>query len=454
MKCHPFVPFSCILMLACNPADPTPDEVGASSESSDSGSSDSGSTDESSESGQMQPDMMLDPNDDIPPPDAEGCHAIYAQDLLPTFELNMAPEVWDLLVMEWANGAATEEAGLDPNPYHPLDEFRYEDIVITDAQVRLRGNPEFWSPEDKIQLQVSFNEVDPEGRFLGLRKVLFDAATYNRHMLRDRLALSIMRDMGITAPCANNARVDINGEYYGIFTSVEKLDKEFLQRTFEDPDGDLWKRAGWELSTNEETANDGRISLVRTADSLAEVEELIDLEQALRVYAAEAILPDSDGMWAGGLNYYFYDDPLRGKFVMLPWDLDNTFERFDDVADGEYPINPDPVVWHKINTWGRPWYDISLQEPQHFAYYIDAIAAQVESSYQPDEVHEKIDTWSAQIEQAVFDDINKPYSNDTYLAKVEELHAYVEQRYEFLIGWQSCWEAGGMPDAEGYCIAP
>jgi hypothetical protein len=449
MKCRQFVPFSCILMLACNPADPTPDEVG------DSGESDADASDtdaETDESGEVPPDMSPDPNQNIPPPDAEGCHAIYAQDLLPTFELFMPPETWELLVMEWATGQATDEAGGNPNPYHPLDEFRYEDIVITDAQVRLRGNPDYWSPEDKLQLQVSFNEVNPKGRFLGLRKVLFDAATYNRHMLRDRLSLSIMRDMGITAPCANNARVDINGEYYGIFTNLERLDKEFLQRNFEDPEGDLWKRASWEITTNEETANDGRITLVKMADSLAEVEELIDLEQALRVYAAEAILPDSDGMWAGGLNYYFYDDPLRGEFVMLPWDLDNTFERFDDPPTGEYPVNPDPVVWQKPTTWGRPWYDIALQEPEYFAYYIDAIAAQVESSYQPDEVHEKIDTWSAQIEQAVLDDINKPYSNDSYFNNVEDLYAYVEQRYEFLIEWQSCWTGGGMPDAEGYCV--
>jgi hypothetical protein len=441
-------------LLACKQADPTPsDELGETSEST-SGESEGESESTSETSEGPPPDMMVDPNDQIPPPDAEGCHAIYAQDLLPTFELTIAPEEWAALQGEWANGPVNHAMGLDPNPYHPLAEFRHGEIVITDAQVRLRGNPDFWSVEDKIQLQISFNETNPDGRFLGLRKLLFDAATYNRHMLRDRLGLSIMRDMGIDAPCANNARLDINGEYYGIFTNLEKLDKEFLQRVFVDPDGDLWKRAGWEITTNEETANDGRITLVKTADSLLEVEELIDVEQALRVYAAEAILPDSDGMWAGGLNYYFYDDPARGKFVMLPWDLDNVFERFDDPPDGEYPINPDPVVWQKMSTWGRPWYDIALQDPDYFAYYIAAIAAQVESSYQPDEVLDKIDTWTEQIQDSVFEDPNKPYTNEVYLARVEDLREYVQQRYEFLIQWQSCWDLGGMPDAEGFCIAP
>ncbi|MCA9701383.1 MAG: CotH kinase family protein, partial [Myxococcales bacterium] len=310
-------------------------EIGTTTDSTtdtdaDSSSSDTGT--DTSDTGPM-PDMgppPTDPNEEIPPPDAEGCHAIYAQDLLPTFELTLQPVVWQMLQDEWNNGEANEEMGLDPTPFHPVQEFRYGDIVIYDAEIRLRGNTKNWDPlpGDKMQFQINFQRNDPDGHFLGLNRILFDAATYNRHMLRDRLALSIMREVGIPAPCANNARLMVNGEYYGIFTNIEKLDEAYLERAWADPSGNLWKRASWELKTNTESVDEDdepHLEQLKDVESPAEVEAVLDLERALLVYAADSIIPNSDGPWAGGLNYYFYDDPETGKFELLPWDLDNTF---------------------------------------------------------------------------------------------------------------------------------
>src|SRR5690606_33693215 len=54
--------------------------------------------------GQPRPD----PNAIIPPRDQEGCHAIYAQDHLPTFELTIDPEEWAKLYDEWLNGQENE----------------------------------------------------------------------------------------------------------------------------------------------------------------------------------------------------------------------------------------------------------------------------------------------------------------------------------------------------------
>jgi hypothetical protein len=435
-------------------ADPSTDsdESGSPSDSEPGSESNSGSTDGS------RPDLGApgsdDPNEQIPPVDEEGCHGIYAQDLLPTFKLRISPEEWEGLVTEWNNGQANEDLGIDPNPYHPLEEFRYNDILITDAKIRLRGNPTYWKPENKMQFQIGFTQYDKDGRFLGLERLAFDAAFANRHMLRDRLALSIMRDMGIIAACANNARIDVNGEYYGIFTNLEKFDETFLERVFEDPTGDLWDRHSWELKTNKKTSNDGRLELLKDAETIEELEEYLDLEQALPVFAAEAIIPDSDGMWAGGLNFFIYDDPLRDKFVLLPWDLDNTFERFNDAPNGDYPANPDPVVWEKPTSHGRPWYDLALSDPEWFAYYLESIEQQFESGYNVEELHLKIDTWTAQIQDSVFEDTNKPYSNDLYLDKVAELHDFVQARHDFMLEWMECWHEGGVADMQGYCEIP
>jgi hypothetical protein len=433
--------------------DATDDSEGTTESSeSDDGSEDSTTEDESTTT-EPPPDLPpIDPNETIPPPDEEGCHAIYAQDLLPTFDLVLEPEVWELLQEDWLNGPELNADDEEYNPKRPVAAFLYEDIVIYDATVRVRGNPTFWDADDKVQLHLDFNDVDPDGRFLGLRHLAFDAATANQHMLRDRLALKIMRDMGIPATCANHARLNINNEYYGIFTNLEKLDKEYLQRVFDDPDGDLWDRHNWELKTNEETSNSDRLDELLDADSISDLAEYLDLEWALRVFAAEAIIPNGDGPWAGGLNFFLYDDPITGKFLMLPWDLDATFERFDGPPESDYPITADPVIWEKPTTHGRPWYDMALDEDDWFDYYIGAIDDQFQSSYDADELHDLVDLWTDQISPSVLEDENKPYSNSVYWDEVEELHDFIDDRYDFLDEWLECWQDGGEPNMFGYCI--
>jgi hypothetical protein len=479
------VAISCCVPLACS-TDPPPSEMGAdevgttdssdmleteesSDESSDqSGSSDSTSSSESSGStdstdgteestdsetttNEPPPDLPpLDPNENIPPLDEDGCPGIFAQDLFPTFELTIDPEVWDMLVWEWLNGPELDEMDLETSPKHPLAEFKYDDIVIHTATIRLRGNATHWDADDKMQFHIDFNDVDPDGHFLGLTKLAFDAATGNRHGLRDRLALYILRDMGITASCANNARVNVNGEYYGLFTSLEKLDKRFLERVFEDPEGDLWDRHGWELKTNEMTGTNDRLEALKDASTQSEMEEYLDVAQMLRVFAGEAILPDSDGMWAGGLNYFLYDDPSTGKFVMLPWDKDGTFERFGSSQD--FPLHPDPINWERVTSHGRPWYDLALEDSDWFDYYIAAIEDQFYSSYVPEELHGLVDEWTDQIKDAMLEDENKPYSDAAYLDAVENLHDFIDVHHEFMEDWLWCWQSGGEPDPENYCV--
>jgi hypothetical protein len=418
------------------------------------GTSSGGSTDSADATTAVPVDMGVDPNDQIPPPDEEGCPAIYAQDLLPTFELTIAPETWELLMEEWNNGPANEAAGLEYAPYHALDEFRYGDVVIDDAQIRLRGDPTLWNPlpDDKMQFQIDFSREDPSGRFWGLERLVFDAATFNRHMLRNRLALRFMRDVGVVAPCANNARLAINGEYYGIFTNLEKLDAVFLERTMADPTGDLWQRANWYHEAG--PGDMVRLMLLQDPATLAELDAILDVEQALLTYAAEAVVPDADGGWGGGQNDYFYDDPERGKFMLLPWDLGNTFERFDDDPGGPYPIDPDPVVWERPTTQGRLWYDLALQDPAYFDLYIDTIDQILHEGYEPAKMLGWIDEMSAQIEEAVLTDMNKPYSNDLYHTRLDDLREYVQGRYDFVDQWLVCWQSGGTADPEGYCVPP
>ena len=379
------------------------------------------------------------------------CPAIYAQEILPTFEIELAPEQLAAITDEWllANEKKISE--------HAVKAFKYDDIVITNATVRLRGNTMRWADQGKMQFEVSFNTIDKQGRFMGLKHVLFDAAAYNISFLRDRLALAIMRDVGLAAPCANNARLMLNGEYYGLFTNIEKVDSEFLERNFEAPDGNLYKKTGgpgamggglgWKRRNNEEDPDKSDAYALNDADTLPELLAVMNVDQALLEWAAEAVIPDRDGSWAGGLNLYIYNDPKTG-FNIIPWDLDDTFTRL--------PADTDPYTFKKPADvfWGRPWYDIATADPVWFARYIDTIEYVVEHGYDVAVLQDRIDSWAAQIAVAVDEDSNKPFSTAAHLEQVKAKRAYVVERAAFLTTWLKCWRDGGTKSSEGHCEPP
>jgi hypothetical protein len=369
----------------------------------------------------------------------KGCPAIYAQELLPTFEIQISDAELAGLEAEWL-------AADDYNtPEHPLIAFKYNDTIVKDATARLRGNATWWPEQNKMQLEISFNTYNDKGRFKGLRKLLFDAAAANTSFLRDRLAMTILQDVGLPTPCANNARINLNGEYYGLFTSIEKVDKEFLERRFEDPEGNLYKRAKWEKKTNESDNDESDLEDLLDADDVDELLAEMNLEQAMLEWAAEAVMPDGDGAWAGGLNFYLYNDSKTG-FNVIPWDMDATFTRL--------PFDTDPYVYLKPNDWGRPFYAIATADPEWFQKYIEKLAYVLEHGYKVDVLQARMDAWGAQIADAVAEDPNKPFSNTDHINGFKAQRSYIAKRAAFVKTWLECWQDGGTKKEDGTCLPP
>src|SRR5262249_17505717 len=149
-----------------------------------------------------------------------------------------------------------------------------------------------------------------------------------------RLALSWLRLAGQPAQCENNARLVVNGGYYGLFENREALDDEFLERVFPGlPHGDLWK-GGTQLDNAQQPidgpGHDGLMGM--QPSDLATMERLVDVDEMLAEWAAEAMLPDDDGYWGVNHNFYIYRHPTRG-FLWLPYDMDATFDFVEFGAD-------------------------------------------------------------------------------------------------------------------------
>ncbi len=391
------------------------------------------------------PDLTPDPAD-------EGCPPLFAQGIMPSYHLTISDADWAALQDEFLHRMEREAAGLEPEPYHPVG-VRYEDGVrepvdIPGVLIRLKGASSWLQTisldeNPKMQFVIAFNEVDPEARFLGVRKVELDMPRTDHTFIRQRLALHYLRTAGALAQCANNARLYINGSFYGLYTHLERLDKEFLQLRFPEADnGDLWK-SGRVIKTNEDTFTWDRIdALWHDADTPAELEALADVDFSIYEWAAEAMSSHADGYYNGRANFYLYDHPQRG-FLWIPHDADTAFD------EDFLPATASPQFPSCVGRWEPDWrhYLMMLNEPTQMDRYVAALTT-ARGHYDPALLQEKLDTFSAQIAAPAEDDPHRPFTLDQHELALERSRDYIADRAAHVDAWLACRRDGG-PDGDG-----
>jgi hypothetical protein len=389
----------------------------------------------------------------------EGCAPIFAQSIVPEYHLTIAPDQWAAMQDDFLHPVFSASGTIVDPPYHPAQLHIVEGAIEHDppnVMIRISGNTSWlqailYDPDPKMQFMIAFNQIDPDGRFEGLRKIKIDMPRNDWTFLQQRVGVAWLRARaGVPAPCANNARVHINGAYYGLYTNLERQDKSFLDRVYGDADdgGDLWK-GGRSITTNEDDFSWAHISAFWDVIDLAGLDGLTDLDTSMHEWASEAVIGDSDGYNNGRANFYLYDQPSTQQFVWLATDLDT-------VLDVDY-LEPDttPIlapVPPSQPRWERDWhhYLIALNDPAGVARYVQALSDQL-PKLDPAELDTWIAAWSEQIDAAAVADPHRPFSIAEHDDAVVRMRTYAPARAEYLARWLGCWAAGGADgDGDGF----
>lgn len=355
------------------------------------------------------------------------CPHIFTSDAIQDFHVELSQATLDALYEDYTSWESREPE--DRKPYHPVESFRWGCETITDAQIRLKGNPGFSWVGDKLQFVIAFQKENDKGRFQGLRKLAFDAPFYDPTLLSERLAFAAFEDMGVTASCANHARLHVNGELYGVYTILEVIDKEYLQRRYgDDDDGNLYKfdygAVEMQLRTNEEENDTSDWEALLEVDTWPGVQQAFDLDQAMPVWAAETVVLQADGYWAGSLNFAMYNHPTRG-WMVLPWDMDHAFDF--------WPTTVDPLTrndYYGISTH----MNVVLFEPEGRSRYIDVLKATY-AGYDVGRTLDRLDRWSAQLAPELGQDPNLPFTIGDHGTAVRHLETAILERDAFMKAW-------------------
>jgi hypothetical protein len=385
------------------------------------------------------------------------CSDLFDQDMVRTYSLDIAPGDWSAIMAEFNDTASLLAKGNDFVVRHPVV-FHMGSETVTDATIKLHGQSS-WAQtvmldgsRAKMQFDISFHQSNPNGKFHGVEKLVFDMPRSDWTFMHDRLAHAWLRQVGLAAGCAASARVEINGSYYGLYVAEENTNKRILAEFFPNNTGGLWKAGSQpETEATLQAQNLSRQQTFAQAKDLASVEAIVDLQTSVTEWASEALLNDADGMYGGTHNFYIYDTGAKG-FVYLPNDTDSTFDwlALNDIT----PANAHPVFpWsNRTQPQQQPTavWSATMTDAGWRKQYGTAMASQL-SQWNVSQLQSWIDTWSQQIAADVSTDPHAWASPAQFQMAVAAARDEVAKRAQYLQTFVDCENGSGADqDGDGY----
>jgi len=321
---------------------------------------------------------------------------LYNDQLVPRIDITISPDT-----LAWLYQDENLESDVEFSA-----RFVFNDGTVCDTidsiGFRLRGNTSRYS--QKKSFKISFNTFTDGGKYYGVEKLNLNGEHNDPSIMRAKVCWDILRKWNIPAPRSNHVQLYINGNYYGLYLSVEHIDEEFAKARFSNNDGNLYKctypadlvylgpapdnykylsgdTRAYELKINEEQDDYSDLAnfidiLNNTPDEelVCKLDEVFNVYDYLKVVAVDILTGNWDGPLYNKNNFYLYHNTQTNKFEFIPYDLDNTlgvdWMGIDWTTRNVYQWSPDDAP--------RPLYTrlMANQELRNqFTYYIKELVA-------------------------------------------------------------------------------
>jgi len=364
---------------------------------------------------------------------ADEADVIFDDSEVLTYQLSFSdPDWWEKLLANHKN---------PEHPYIP-GRFQFRELVIDPIGVRLKGNSSFQGhPGVKKPFKLKFDEYDPEQRFYGLKKVNLNNSFKDPTMLREKLFLDFINSR-VPAMRANHVRLEIHGDYWGLYVQVEQVDKTFFRKHVgPDEDGNLFKgdprgtlewlgpnpapyKRNYELKTNEQL--DDWSDLIHLIDVLnntpqeqfpAAFDAVFEVRNYLINLAANMLFANLDAYNGTGHNYYVYHREDNDKFIHFLWDCNEAFGNFNFGMLPQQLVTLDP---HWLPHYPRPLCERLWGTLQWDRQYLRALAAMLRTGFDSATIDPRINELADLIRPHVYADNNKMFTNEEFERNLEE----------------------------------
>ena len=339
------------------------------------------------------------------------------QGSLDSYHLQMDPQLLDSLYS-------------DPFADYQLPAFIETEAGACSCLAGFRGGSSLWSPKLSWKIELFDPSIENASH------ILLDAQYRDLSLMRNALGLLLSRQLGRPTPLTEHVEFYVNGEYYGVYVQVERIDEYFFNRTGTG-DGPVFKsvdhlgRFAWQPSDTLGTA--GFESKRGSAEYLYLVRRLIDavnlfsplsfsFEDFIANAAVSLAIYDTDAI---SKNYYLHLTPMN-EWRYYPWDRDASFGNSWEGIYNPNWIEKTSMYCFEIsamasrlllqNEYRDMFEDYILQTGEIMRYELPAV----------------IDSIYAEIRESVYVDPLKQGSNEDFDEAVAILREAVSDRGAFL----------------------
>ena len=359
--------------------------------------------------------------------------------------------------------------------------------------VRLKGNSSDFHPGDKKAFKIDFNKFIVGQNYDGLKKLNFSNCFKDPTFMREKLFFDLCRERGVPAPRANYASVKYNGEEWGFYTLIEQIDDQFLDWRIGDDGGNLFKagsnfdggdgeaslvylgldqslyESSYELKSNEDV-NDwyDLIDFIYFLNSSSDAEfELglpsrLDLNPFLGSVALNNLFSNLDTYTLSARNYYLYHNMSTDQWEWIKWDANETFGSY---AFGvQTPMTNLPIDFYQGQ---RPLLERVFENDLFMSQYTSEICLLLDTVFNPTYLNPIIDNYKALIQQYVYADNNKMYSNNDFDTNIESnlnsgpgpggaiygLKSFIQTRFNYLSSVVDCSSSASLNEYDASQIS-
>ena len=375
-------------------------------------------------------------------------------------------------------------------------------LTLTDATgtytfdsvgVRLKGNSSDFHPGDKKAFKIDFNKFKVGQNYDGLKKLNFSNSFKDPTFMREKLFFDLCREQGVPAPRANYANVKYNGEDWGFYTLIEQIDDQFLDWRIGNDSGNLFKagsnfsggdgeanlvylgldqslyESSYELKSNEET-NDwyDLIDFIYFLNSSSDAEfesglpSRLDLAPFLSSVAFNNLFSNLDTYTLSARNYYLYHNMSTDLWEWIKWDANETFGSY---AFGvQTPMTNLPIDFFQGQ---RPLLERVFESDLFMNQYTSEICLLLNTVFNPEYLNPIIDNYKELIQQYVYADNNKMFSNNDFDTNINSnlggpggtiygLKSFIQARYNYLSSAVNCNAFASLPSfiSEDFSVYP
>lgn len=331
--------------------------------------------------------------------------------------------------------------------------------------IRAKGNSSLLEIDrdpssDRFSFRLNAEKFSEGQRFDGLKFMVLNNGFSDMSYLKEYLSYTLFAEMGVKTPAFAFARVTKNNQPWGLYTAVEVIDDDFLERTYGTNYGHLYKPEVEAIVNGQKvTYGDRGADLVYIDDNVSsyvgifedvktkfttitdhqrivtalknlslsqQLDTSFNIDQWLRLLAVNTALVNLDS-YAGNLkhNYYLYEN--NGPIEVIPWDLNMSFGGYRMDSSSQvinFPIDA-PYIDTAANT---PLIAKILAISDYRTLYHTYLSELMENYFANGSLTNQINQLDTLIRNDVQNDATALYSYSNYQAAINQLKIFVSDR--------------------------